>query len=98
MKKPLAIDPDVLNRLGRLPRDERAGCLQALCDLCETFGRPHVPSGVSIRKLGGNLFECRGTLDLRFVFQDRPDSLYVSFLGTHDEVQALLRGGARTKS
>jgi hypothetical protein len=90
LKKPLAIDPDVLKRLGRLSKSERAECLQALCDLCETFGRPHVHSGVSIRKLGRNVFECRGNLDLRFIFQDRADSLYVRFLGDHDEVQTLL--------
>ena len=93
MKKPLAIDPEVLKRLGKLSKGERAECLQALCDLCETFGRPHVHSGVSIRKLGRSVFECRGNLDLRFVFRDRPDSLYVRFLGNHDEIQSLLRSG-----
>lgn len=93
MKKPLAIDPDVIQRLGALPQNERAECLQALFDLCESFGRPHVHSGVSIRKLGRNVFECRGNLDLRFIFLDRTDSLYVRFLGNHDEVQTLLRRG-----
>jgi antitoxin (DNA-binding transcriptional repressor) of toxin-antitoxin stability system len=39
------------------------------------------------------LFECRGSLALRFVFQDRPTDLFVSFLGNHDEVKALLRSG-----
>ena len=93
MKKPLALDPDVLKHLSGLSKRDRADCLQALCDLCETFGRPHVHSGVSIRKLGRNVFECRGNLDLRFIFQDRPDSLYVRFLGNHDEVRVLLRQG-----
>lgn len=91
MKKPLAIDPEVLKRLAGLPKSERADCLQALCDLGEAFGRPHVHSGLGIRKLGRNLFECRGNLGLRFIFQDRPDSLYVRFLGNHHEVQAFLR-------
>jgi hypothetical protein len=27
---------------------------------------------------------------LRFIFQDRPSDLFVSFLGNHDEVKALL--------
>ena len=93
MQKPLAIDPDVMKRLSGLPPRQRAECLLALCDLCETFGRPHVHSGLGIRKLGRNLFECRGNLDLRFVFQNRLDSLYVTFLGDHDEVRALLRSG-----
>ncbi len=93
MKKPLAIDPDVLERLRRLPKGERALCLQALYELCETFGRAHIHSGIGIRKLGRNVFEFRGNLNLRFVFLDRSDSLYVRFLGNHDEVQVLLRKG-----
>jgi len=43
--------------------------------------------------LGNKLFECRGSLALRFIFQDRPDDLFVSFLGNHDEIKALLKGG-----
>lgn len=93
MKKPLALDPDVVHRLARLTKDERVECLLALCDLCETFGQPHVHSGIGIRKLGKHLFECRGNLALRFVFQDREDSLYVRLLGDHSEVQKFLRAG-----
>jgi hypothetical protein len=87
LHKPLAIDPEVLRRLGGLSKAERVECLQASLNLGETFGRPHTHSGLSIRKLGRRVFECRGNLDLRFIFQDRPDSLYVQFLGNHDEVQ-----------
>jgi len=67
--------------------------LLALCELTEGFGRPHLHSGLGIRKLGGKLFECRGNLALRFIFQDRPTDLFVSFLGNHDEIRALLRSG-----
>ena len=81
----------MLKRLAALPKNQRAECLEALCNLCEAFGSPHIHSGLSIRKLARNLFECRGNLDLRFIFQDRSDCLYVSFLGNHDEVRALLR-------
>ncbi len=93
MNKPLAIAPDVLKRLKELPRHERAECLLALCDLAQGFGRPHVHAGLGIRKLGGRLFECRGTLSLRLLFQDRPEALFVTFLGGHDELRALLRRG-----
>jgi hypothetical protein len=65
----------------------------ALCELTESFGRPHVHSGLGIRKLGNRLFECRGSLALRFIFQDRADDLFISFLGNHDEVKALLKSG-----
>ena len=93
MNRPLSIDPDVLRRLRELPRSEKSECLLALCELVEGFGRPHSHSGLGIRKLGNKLFECRAGLALRFVFQDRSADLFVSFLGSHDEIKALLKGG-----
>ena len=93
MSKPLSIAPDVLKRLKGLPKGEKVECLLALCELPETFGQPHVHGGLGIRKLGDRLFECRGSVGLRFIFQDRPADLFVSFLGNHDEVRALLRSG-----
>jgi hypothetical protein len=93
LNKPLSIDPAVLRRLQGLPKSERVECLLALCELAETFGQPHVHSGLSIRKLGNKLFECRGSLALRFIFQDRSSDLFVSFLGNHDEIKTLLRSG-----
>jgi len=83
----------VLGRLRELPKNERAECLLALCELTESFGRPHAHSGLGIRKLGNKLFECRAGLALRFIFQDRPTDLFVSFLGNHDEIKTLLRSG-----
>ena len=93
MSKPLSIDPAVLRRLRELPKSERVECLLALCELTEVFGQSHVHSGLGIRKLGERLFECRGNVALRFIFQNRPSDLFVSFLGNHDEVKALLRSG-----
>jgi len=93
LSKPLAIDPGVLRRLRELPKNERVECLLALCDLTESFGRPHVHGGLGIRKLGEKLFECRANLALRFLFQDRPSDLYVSFVGNHDEIKKLLKSG-----
>jgi hypothetical protein len=93
LSKPLSIDPAVLRRLQRLPKSERVECLLALCGLPETFGRPHVHSSLGIRKLGNKLFECRGNVALRFIFQDRPSDLFISFLGNHDEIKALLQSG-----
>jgi hypothetical protein len=93
LSKPLSIDSGVLQRLRELPKNERVECLLALCELTEVFGRPHVHSGLGIRKLGERLFEYRGNVALRFIFQNRPTDLFVSFLGNHDEVKALLRSG-----
>lgn len=93
MSKILAIDPAVVRRLRDLPKNEKAECLVALCGRVDSFGQPHVHSGLGIRKLGGKLFECRRNRDLRFIFQDRGAELFVSFLGSHDEIRALLRRG-----
>ena len=94
MNRLLAIDPAVIRRLRDLPKPERVECLLALCDLLDGFGQPHVHSGLGIRKLGSKLFECRGNRALRFIFQDRGAELYVSFVGNHDEISALLRRGS----
>jgi hypothetical protein len=93
LPKALTIDPDVLRRLRKLPRAEKVECLLALCELGERFGHPHTHSGLGIRKLGDKLFECRGSLALRFIFQDRQTDLFVSFLGDHDDIKSLLRNG-----
>jgi hypothetical protein len=93
LAKPLAIDPAVFRRLRELSKGERVECLLKLCELSEAFGQPHIHSGLGIRKLGNKLFECRGSLSLRFIFQDRQNDFFVSFLGDHDEVKALLRSG-----
>jgi hypothetical protein len=93
LPKPLSIDSRVLGRLRELPKSERMECLLALCEIPESFGRPHSHTGLGIRKLGNKLFECRAGLALRFIFQDRPTDLFVSFLGNHDDIKALLRSG-----
>ena len=93
MAKALTIDPAVIRRLRELPKTEKAQCLLALCELTEVFGQPHIHSGLAIRKLGNRLFECRGSLALRFIFQVRPTDFFVSFLGNHDEIKALLKSG-----
>lgn len=93
MKKPLVIEPEVLTRLGHLPKEQRTACVLAVFGLVESFGRPHLHSGLSIRKLRPNLFECRGTLDLRILFKSLPGQLLVCFVGNHNEVQHVLRDG-----
>ncbi len=93
MKKPTLIDPEVFQRLGQLSRSERADCLLALHELQDGFGQPHLHAGLAIRKLRATTFECRGNLKLRFLFESRPECLYVFALLSHDEVRRLLRSG-----
>lgn len=95
MAKPLPIDPAVLKRVKDLPKSDKADCLDALCGLVAAFGQPHAHQGIGIRKLGGNLFECRAGLARRFVFLNKPEALFVFFIGNHDEVRALLKNENR---
>jgi hypothetical protein len=92
LKKPLSLDPQVLKRLKQLEKTERVECLLALVELTDAFGQPHRHGGIGIRKLGDSLFECRGNLALRFIFENRVEDLFVFFLGDHAEVRRLLRG------
>ncbi len=93
MRKPLTIKPAIFDRLSTLPKADREECWDALLQLTETFGQPHVHSGAGIRKLGRWLFECRGNRELRFLFLNLTDCLEVCFLGNHDEVQKEIKSG-----
>lgn len=62
-----------------------------LLELGDAFGKPHAHSGLGIRKLRTDLFECRVGLALRILFRASPDALIVRFIGSHDEVQKYLR-------
>ena len=55
------------------------------------FGKPHVHAGISIRKLGKKVFECRTSLHWRLIFQAHKGVLTFDFAGDHDEVKAYLR-------
>jgi mRNA-degrading endonuclease YafQ of YafQ-DinJ toxin-antitoxin module len=58
----------------------------------EGFGKPHLHSGLSIRKLGKRLYECRTNLNWRLVFEANKNVLLFDFAGDHDQVQNYLRG------
>ena len=92
MKKSLLIDPGVQKQLRALPRSERADVVLKLLELGDVFGQPHEHAGLGIRKLRGDLFECRVGLGLRVLFRASADALIIRFIGSHDEVQKYLRG------
>ena len=60
--------------------------------LVSGYGQPHLHSGLSIRKLGQHLYECRTGLDWRLVFTGSKGVLTFDFAGNHDEIQSYLRG------
>jgi hypothetical protein len=62
-----------------------------LLELGDAFGNPHAHSGLGIRKLRDDLFECRVGLALRVLFRASPDAFFLRFIGSHNEVQNYLR-------
>ena len=74
-----------------IPDGHHAEVVAALNAMRDGFSQPHAHSGLSIRKLGKNLYECRTGLALRMVFEARKGVLTFDFCGNHDQIQAYLR-------
>ena len=77
--------------LSRRSDEELQQVAAAMREAAASFGQPHVHSGVDIRRLGRNLFECRVGLDLRLLFKAGPGTLTFVFSGNHDDIQTYLR-------
>ena len=71
---------------------KEAEVLEALRKVQASFGQPHIHSGLSIRKIAPDIFECRTDLKLRLVFEASKGVLTFDFAGDHGEVQNYLRG------
>jgi hypothetical protein len=69
-------------------RDQISESLRALAD---GFGSPHLHSGLGIRRLRKDLFECRAGLQGRIVFFAEKGRLTAYDVMTHDEIKAWLR-------
>ena len=60
--------------------------------IIQGFGQPCTHSGLGIRKLGNQLYECRTGLAWRLIFEAQKGVLTFDFAGDHVEVQNYLRG------
>lgn len=82
------------NRFKKIVRDAHREdeVIAALNLVKDGFGNPHAHSGLSIRKLGKHLYECRTSLAWRLIFTAQKGELIFDFAGNHDEVQSYLRG------
>ena len=90
------ISVELTKRFKRIVReagreDEVSATLRLVRD---GFGNPHAHAGISIRKLGKRIYECRTGLAWRLVFMAQKGVLTFDFAGDHDEVQSYLRGHA----
>jgi len=59
--------------------------------LRDGFGFPHLHSGLGIRRLRKDLFECRAGLHWRIVFLAEKGRLTAYDVMTHDQVKTWLR-------
>ena len=75
-------------KLSAADRDQISESLRVLAD---GFGRPHLHTGLGIRRLRKDLFECRTGLHWRIVFFAEKGLLTAYDLMTHDEIKAWLR-------
>ena len=88
------ISIELSKRFKKIVRDARREreVSTALKMMLAGFGKPHTHTGLSIRKLGKNLYECRTGLDWRLIFEARKGVLTFDFAGDHKGVQNYLRG------
>ena len=89
--KPLDLSGRFRAIVRKYPKETRGKIGRALQFLERDFGHPHRHQSLSIRKLSPAYFEIRVGLDLRLVFQNRPECLLFVMAGTHDEVRTFLR-------
>jgi hypothetical protein len=63
----------------------------ALQVIPDYFGHPHTHSGISIRRLRKNIFECRAGLKVRLLFRQNGEALEFFFAGNHDDVRCVIQ-------
>jgi mRNA-degrading endonuclease YafQ of YafQ-DinJ toxin-antitoxin module len=90
--KPLELSGSFRRRFRTYPKATRQKIGAALQQVEQDFGHQHAHRGLGIRRLTGNFFEIRVSLDLRLIFQNRAESLLFLMVGNHDEIQKFLRG------
>ena len=78
-------------RVRELPKARRREIARVIDGLRDGFGIPHLHSGLGIRRLKADYFECRVGLRLRLVFRARRGVLHFITAGNHDEVEAFLK-------
>ena len=86
------LHPRLQKRVKTLSAAERAQIAESLHALADGFGHPHHHSGLGIRRLRKDLFECRAGLQWRIVFFAEKGLLTAYDVMTHDEIKAWLRG------
>ena len=89
--KPLELTEAFRQAVRHYPKETRGKIGKALQAVESDFGHPHRHRGLGIRKVSPTFFDLRVGLDIRLIFQNRPEALWFVMAGNHAEVQAFLR-------
>ena len=87
----ILLGPRFRQALTNLSDADLARVEAALQLIPECFGRPHAHTGMSIRRLRKNVFECRAGLKLRLLFRQNAGALEFFFFGNHDEIRRIIQ-------
>lgn len=91
MAKPaVLLSPRFFAALKNLSEEDVTRAEEALRVLPDCFGQPHIHAGISIRRLRGNVFECRAGLKVRLLFRAKAQALEIFFVGNHDAVRRVI--------
>ena len=74
-----------------LSKSRRREIAHVLDRLHGAFGKPHLHSGLGVRRLRRDYFECRAGLHLRMIFRAQRGMLQFVTLGNHEHVRAFLK-------
>jgi len=91
------LDDELRAELRNWPKTNRKQIGRVIRRVQETFGSPHLHSGIGVRDLSPkgsplHVYECRVGLALRLIFTlERPQLLYFHMIGTHDDVRRFLK-------
>ncbi len=85
------LHPRFRRSVGKLSIADRNRVADSLRALRDGFGFPHLHSGLGIRRLHKDLFECRAGLNWRIIFLAEKGLLTAYEVMTHDQVKAWLR-------
>jgi hypothetical protein len=78
-------------RIREFPKSRRREIARVIDSLRDGFGIAHLHSGLGIRRLQGDYFECRAGLKLRLVFRARRGVLYFITAGNHNEIRRFIK-------
>lgn len=86
------IDPDFLEQLRGMEKEERKEVGDLIREICASFGFPHVHAGIGIRDLGKGFYEGRDGLEHRVIFERiSARVLYFHMIGNHDDIRRFLK-------